>query len=281
MDIRGYITSGILELYVNGLTTPEEGREVEEMAAQHPEIQQEIDAIRETMEQYVRSHEIQPPADLKGKIMQRIEGTPGARPKPHPAEGAPAAAFKTHGKEKGQGGKAAIVLWLLALGMIAAAVTAYLFFEQNRKSQETVAETQAQFEQFRQECEERQKNEDALKEQFIALRHQATRPVQMRGTDLAKDALAVVYWNDVRRVSYLDVVNMPVAPAGKQYQLWAIVDGKPADMGVFDITTEGTGLQPVPFVENPQAFAVTLEPAGGSVNPTLDQMYVVGNVVRG
>lgn len=34
----------------------------------------------------------------------------------------------------------------------------------------------------------------------------------------------------------------------------------------------------IPFIDNPRAFAVTLEPRGGSENPTLEQMYVIGEV---
>jgi hypothetical protein len=36
----------------------------------------------------------------------------------------------------------------------------------------------------------------------------------------------------------------------------------------------------IKMLEVPQAaaFAVTMEPRGGSINPTLDQMYVIGNV---
>ena len=78
----------------------------------------------------------------------------------------------------------------------------------------------------------------------------------------------------------MDITNLPSPAADKQYQLWAIVDGAPVDMGVFDLASAETDttFQNVPFIENPQAFAVTLEPKGGSTNPTLDQMYVVGNV---
>jgi anti-sigma-K factor RskA len=35
-------------------------------------------------------------------------------------------------------------------------------------------------------------------------------------------------------------------------------------------------LQKMKSVENPQAFAVTLEPKGGSAVPTLNQMFVMG-----
>jgi len=31
-------------------------------------------------------------------------------------------------------------------------------------------------------------------------------------------------------------------------------------------------------VKGAQAFAVTLEPKGGSVNPTMDQMMAIGNI---
>jgi anti-sigma-K factor RskA len=100
----------------------------------------------------------------------------------------------------------------------------------------------------------------------------------MKGTALSEDAFAFVYVNNIRKTSFLDVVKLPDPPAEKQYQLWAIVDGKPTDMGVFALTTENGALQTVPFIENAQAYAVTLEPKGGSVAPTLDQMYVVGSV---
>ena len=281
MDIRSIITSGILELYVNGLASPGEVQEVEELAAKHPEIQLEIDAIRQALEQYVLAHQVRPPAGLKTKIMERIEGTP----KPRPAEskpatdGSPARTFD-NGKS-GSVSIASVATWLLALGMIAACVTAYLFYDQNKKTQAELAAAQAQSEQFKLECETRQKRDDALKDQFIAIRHQATRPIHLKGTKLAEDAVAVVYWNNIRRTSYLDVVNLPVPPAGKQYQLWAIVDGKLAGMGVFEVKPDSNDLLTVPFVENAQAFAVTLEPQGGSETPTLDQMYVIGNVGKG
>ncbi len=284
MDIRGFITSGILELYVNGLASPEEVKEVEELAEKHPEIQQEIDAIRQALEQYVLSHQVQPPAGLKAKIMDRIDSAPKPRPvKSKPAATTAVPSSKSYGSDERDAGvnMSAIASWLLAFGMLAAGILAYWFHTQNMQARTALAESQVQYEQFKQACEERQKKDDALREQFIAIRHKSTQPVQMKGTKLAEDALATVYWNNVRRTSYLDVASLPIPPAGKQYQLWAIVDGKPADMGVFEVDANADGLTSVPFIENAQAFAVTLEPEGGSENPTLDQMYVIGTVAKG
>ncbi|MGB3617133.1 MAG: anti-sigma factor, partial [Catalinimonas sp.] len=87
---------------------------------------------------------------------------------------------------------------------------------------------------------------------------------------------AVVYADSGR--AYLQVVDLPVPPAGKQYQLWGIAGGQPVSMGVFNLPTGGAELQAVAAVPNAQAYAVTLEPTGGSPTPTLDQMYVMGEI---
>ena len=55
----------------------------------------------------------------------------------------------------------------------------------------------------------------------------------------------------------------------------AFKDGKPIDAGVFDINGK---LQRMNNIEGADAFAVTLEPKGGSVGPTMDQLYLVGGV---
>ena len=73
---------------------------------------------------------------------------------------------------------------------------------------------------------------------------------------------------------------MPVATTGKQYQLWALVDGAPVDAGVFEIDA-GTPMIKMKNIPRAQAFAVTLEPSGGSLKPTMDQMYVLGLAKNG
>ena len=66
---------------------------------------------------------------------------------------------------------------------------------------------------------------------------------------------------------------MPSPGDGKQFQLWALVGGKPVDAGVF--VTGQEGIQRVKDVMNADIWAVTLEPKGGSLSPTMDQMYLI------
>jgi anti-sigma-K factor RskA len=64
-----------------------------------------------------------------------------------------------------------------------------------------------------------------------------------------------------------------------QYQLWAIIDGKPVDAGVFDGNLAGlVKMKEIP--SGAKTFAVTIEPRGGNASPTLEKMQVVGNVVK-
>ena len=87
--------------------------------------------------------------------------------------------------------------------------------------------------------------------------------------------MATVYWDKRSKDVYLHVNNMPAATTGKQYQLWALVDGTPVDAGVFDISSANPMIK-MKNIPRAQGFAVTLEPTGGSIKPTPEQMYVLG-----
>lgn len=282
MNLQAYITSGILELYVHGLASPDEIREVEAMAEQHPEVRKEINAIQQTLERYSDMHGVQPPAGMKDKIMQRLDAAPKGRSKGNSNNGdtVQVSARKTYEPREpsGESSIASIATWILGLALLGACVAIFLFWQQAERANAQLKSAQEQLEVQRKSCEEEKAKANKVNEQFIAVRHWATKPVQMKGTPLAgDDAFAVVYWNNIKKTALLDVVNLPAPPSDKQFQLWAIVDGKPTDMGVFEVASAGS-LQDVPYIDNPQAFAVTLEPKGGSKSPTLDQMYVVGNV---
>src|SRR4051812_25795521 len=72
-NVNEYINSGILEMYVLGLTSVEENKEVEAQVVLYPEIQNEIDAISEALINY--SETTSPAIDptLKPMIMATID----------------------------------------------------------------------------------------------------------------------------------------------------------------------------------------------------------------
>jgi anti-sigma-K factor RskA len=75
-------------------------------------------------------------------------------------------------------------------------------------------------------------------------------------------------------------VNLPPLPAGRAYQLWVVTAQAPVSAGLLAVDASGAAsstIPPSPATAAPQAFAVTIEPAGGLPAPSGD-MVLVGKV---
>ncbi len=87
-----------------------------------------------------------------------------------------------------------------------------------------------------------------------------------------------IFWMKNTGDVYVDPTNLPQAPDGKQYQLWAIVDGKPVDAGMISTEKGFYHIQKMKSFGKAQAFAITMEKKGGSPTPTMDQMIVQAKI---
>ena len=91
---------------------------------------------------------------------------------------------------------------------------------------------------------------------------------------------ATLYWSKNKGEAYVSIDGLPAPPKGMQYQLWVMENGKPVDMGVLPDSMANTpAMQKVSkSVTDGQAFAISLEKAGGSPTPTMQNIYVMGKV---
>jgi hypothetical protein len=71
-DIKTYIESGILELYVLGDVTQEERVQVEAMASKHPAIKTELDEIERSLELYAKENAIEPSEDQRDRVLNSL-----------------------------------------------------------------------------------------------------------------------------------------------------------------------------------------------------------------
>ncbi|RYE18362.1 MAG: hypothetical protein EOP42_30785 [Sphingobacteriaceae bacterium] len=71
-DIKQYIESGILELYVLDHLTSQEKREVERYAAIYPEIKQELNEISQTMDLFADYNAIEPRESLRETVINQL-----------------------------------------------------------------------------------------------------------------------------------------------------------------------------------------------------------------
>ena len=74
-NVDEYIGTGILELYVMGITSASECIEVEKLALEHIEIREQIDAIQLSIEVYANEYKLQPNAVIKPFLMATIDYT--------------------------------------------------------------------------------------------------------------------------------------------------------------------------------------------------------------
>ena len=90
-----------------------------------------------------------------------------------------------------------------------------------------------------------------------------------------REPSARVFWNHTKRRFVVMAFDLPAAPSGRTYQLWAIAKGMaPMSMGTFNTNGFGRAYAVLPvdaqiaalgFVDN---CGLTQEPAGGSPQPT-------------
>ncbi len=264
MNIKEYISSGILEYYVLGLASTEERKEVEMYSSTHPEIKKEIDAIEAAMEQYAQLHALEKPAGIGTKINAKIDSLEQLNS---------SSSTRTSNGFLSNGGLT-ILLGVLSLLL---GILAFSNYQNKHNQAQEIATLEGNLSTQKKDCDEISRQNAALRASLLILQDPDNQFIKLIGTDNAPGAIASVIYNKETRKSYLSIDELAAPATDKQYQLWAIVDGVPVDMGVFELELNKDTLQEVPFIENSEAFAVTLEKRGGNPTPTLDQMVLIGN----
>ena len=74
-NIQDYIASGILELYVLGVTGKKENEEIEGIALSHVEVREEIENISDAIESYAKQNAVAPDPTIKPFLMAVIDYT--------------------------------------------------------------------------------------------------------------------------------------------------------------------------------------------------------------
>lgn len=264
MNVEAYISSGILEAYALGELSAQERAEVERNLQQYPELRKELALIEEAQEALLMKAAVSPRASVKQQLFKTIDDR-------QPSEQKPRAATLPFWK------------FAAAASVTIALVASYLAYDYRSKwkdSENNLAELIAQNQRVAQDYNAVNKRLDILEKDLNIINNPAFHRVVMKGTPNAPEAMASIYWNESTKEVYLNIQSLKQLAENNQYQLWAIIDGKPVDAGVFDGNSAGL-LRMKNVGTGVATFAVTIEPRGGKAAPTLETMQVVGNVVKG
>ncbi|SMD32869.1 Anti-sigma-K factor RskA [Reichenbachiella faecimaris] len=259
MNIEEYISSGILELYALGELSESEKAEVEQMCASHEEIKAELDLIESTMGALANRLAIDPQPELKDKIKNQLD------------------LKNSETKEVKMPDEKQSFSYAIAASVsiaVLASSLAFYFYSQWQSAEGQLAVMIAQNQEVADNYQFVNQRLKSLETDVEILGNPDFARVAMNGTENSPESLATVYWNSNTQDVYLKIQNLKDLTQDQQYQLWAIVDGVPVDMGVFDNESD---LLKMKSVASAAAFAVTVEPRGGSKDPSLETMQVVGS----
>lgn len=278
MNVEAYIESGVLEAVVLGVATEQEQREVQCMASIYPEIGQALDQLREGLESMAEAAAVPPPADLKAAILQEVAQTPQEREEVETA--APVVQLQPQ-KTSNTGWWAAVA----CLALLVAATAMFLSRDSSlSEAEQALADKQQRIEALETEqqqaaakANEEQARADELESQLAELTGPETRKLLLGQTDIGKGEI-VVFWNGNSGNTYVDISDLPELPETQDYQLWALVEGTPVDLGVIDKTQATGQTQTMTNIDAPDAFAVTIEAAGGKPTPNLEALIAIANL---
>ena len=262
MEAKEYIESGILELYVYGLLSETENIEVAEMAKKNPEIENEIISIEKAIVALSSSFSPFHSVANYEKIKTRLELKHGKvvemKPAPRWSEYA---------------GWAAAVLLLLGVGYQT------LQLSQTKEAISTIGNEKNKIE--REFAYLKQQNKETEKSLTI-VRDIKNTGVALGGQAVSPDSFAKVYWNKETKTTYIDAAGLPKPPKGMVYQVWALKLSPtltPTSIGLLsDFEGNDQKIFAVDQTAYAEAFGITLEPEGGSLSPTMEQLYTLGKV---
>jgi anti-sigma-K factor RskA len=252
VNVQEYISTGIVESYVLGLASDEERREFEKMCEQYPEVLQARINFELAMEKQAMENSISPMPGIKNKIFEQINISN------------PASIQTAKVKNLNWLKYAAAACLLLLAGSLYWNISLYSKNQQLKVDYDnTVA-----------------KLSGMEKEVQLITNNPNVKMASMKGMEVSPQSFATVYWDTTSHDVYLMVNNLPKPASDKQYQLWALLDGKPIDVGLIDneyFIKETRLLIKAKNIQNAQAFAITLETKGGNPTPK-GTMYVMGNL---
>jgi anti-sigma-K factor RskA len=229
--------------YALGALSPEETRAFEAALAASPELQRELAEFRELSALLALREERAPSAELKQRLRERIGSAKGADMSRRPTVQRP--------------GRRSLAGITLGVALAASLVLSIGLLLKTRALQDALAARE-------QRLAEREALLNALLEPTVQL-------TTLTATGEAPPVVQV-FWNRAAHSLILNTFRLKPAPTGRAYQLWLMPkQGNPIPSTVFNTESGGHQLVQgisVPVNEAIAGFALTIEPAGGSPQPT-------------
>ncbi|NAY92499.1 RNA polymerase subunit sigma-70 [Muricauda sp. JGD-17] len=246
--VKQFLDSDILEKYLLEDTNKEETAKAERYITMYPEVREVYNELQDNLEAFAKIYAKKTPEGLKEIIL-------------HSAR-----------KEKVANRKLLRYAVAASVAIMLFAGSSYFFWNQNKTLQQenTLVTNKIKY------LEDNMKDQLAdMRNQFIVLNNPDTKKYALRGKREGKELKAVAYINPVKKLSYINVSNVPNLPENKCFQMWAEVNGELVNLGVIKQFDDKDKLLALPYADNAIGY-ITVEPEGGNSAPTVEN--IVANI---
>ena len=213
-----------------------------------------------------------PPA-LKAKLFDRIR-TEGAVRAPVSAPAMPGRKIVALPHRR----RSSPLVWAFAAAAAVLAVTSALMWSATERLRGDLVAARLQIDTQRQQLSNKQQELAEAQRWTDLVEGAGTRLVDLAITPAGSAILKARALYDPQAHRAMIVFSNFTPPAGADYQLWALRDGKPSSLGVIHADASGRAIVRLPDTGDPAslgAFAVSLERAGGASTPTAPEGPVV------
>ncbi|MBL7949963.1 MAG: anti-sigma factor [Bacteroidia bacterium] len=261
MDVKEYIESGIVELYAMGNLSSTERMEFEQRLLLYPELRAELDRVQQALEQYAEAHSINPRPSTRRRLMDHVR----EQQRSESGEAQRDRSFYLTYK------------YLIAASLAALFISTFaswFFYSRWNDAEERYTAVLQEKQSLSLNLNTLQASFDKLYADHMIGRDPDVRILTLAMADSSAKPMARIYWNPRSHETWVEVLEPMPAENGMQYQLWAMEADTPVNAGMFDMPEED-GMFRVKDVAIATAWAVTVEPKGGSERPTMERKVMV------
>jgi uncharacterized protein (UPF0147 family) len=265
MTTQELINSGMLELYVSGTLNEADSKLIATAAIQFSEVKDEINKIEKNLIAAFENEGNEISIEAKTKIFKAVNVLDSIPQKN---------TIPLHKKSNLLNWAAAAVLLLF----ISSVFVILNLSKEKSELQSQQNQTKIDVENLASRIAFLQQASDKAALDMQVFRSHDYKKVMMTEVEGRPHQAACVYWNPITHKLFVDNCGLVNAGEGKAYQLWAMKNGKPISVGLFNKDMFNKGLQEFASIDSVESFAVTIENAAGATIPSMDALQVAAKI---
>jgi len=242
------ISSGLLESFVLGHLDPVDMEIVSGYIKKYPEVKEYVEELEPSLEALAMAHAQAPPQGSWENISTSIQDAASNRVQNNKSE------FKSSSTIWRNIGIAAGILGILISSV---------FYRKNRDSSQELLAVRNALATQEERCTEQASQQEKYERYFTLVNHPDTRLYALSNS-------LGIYWNETTKQTAIAYDQLPTLSDAEDYQIWADVEGRMIDVGVITDDMQLTDL--LHYIEHAESLNVTVEPKGGSEEPTVSKL---------